>query len=246
MIAPFFELENKRLVKLANFISYVTENKLQKDYPSKSNAVTIGLSDVVIKNVLKANELDRVRFFSDKIKIGLIGGFDAKYKGQDVLIKAINSLDIEVKNKIELFFVGKGESVWVLNMVKDLKLSENVKFVGPLKSGDEVNNFLKTLSLYIQPSLTEGMPRAIIEAMSMGCPVIGSNVGGIPDVVDEKYIHSKGDYKELSIHIKELFFDRERLYKESKMSLSKAEPYLYENLYNKRVNFYNKMNQIKK
>ena len=71
------------------------------------------------------------------------------------------------------------------------------------------------MSLYIQPSFTEGMPRSLLEAMSMGCPVMGSSVGGIPDVVSKDLLHKKGDYKTIAKQIERLCFNREILKKES-------------------------------
>ena len=44
---------------------------------------------------------------------------------------------------------------------------------------------LKETDVYVQPSKTEGLPRAVIEAMSVGCYVIGTNVGGIPELLNE-------------------------------------------------------------
>ena len=50
---------------------------------------------------------------------------------------------------------------------------------------DKVFEWLDTIDLYVQPSLTEGMPRAAIEAMSRGCPVVVSDVGGLKNLVDK-------------------------------------------------------------
>lgn len=241
--APFFEYENKKLVSKADFVSYVTENKLQLDYPAKKKAVTVSLSDVLINSILQESELNKDRYFGADFKIGLIGGFDAKYKGQDILLKAIALLGVEIKKNIKLHFVGKGNYGWLLELAEQLQLKDNIEFIGPLESGTQINEFLKTMSLYVQPSLTEGMPRATIEAMAMGCPVIGSNVGGIPDVVSERFVHKRGNAQELSNHIKQLYLNREILVQESTSSLKKAIPYLKENLDKKRQEFYSLMNE---
>lgn len=241
--APFFEYENKKLVSKADFVSYVTENKLQLDYPAKKKAVAVSLSNVLINSILQESELNKDRYFGADFKIGLIGGFDAKYKGQDILLKAIALLGVEKKKNIKLHFVGKGNYGWLLELAEQLQLKDNIEFIGPLESGTQINEFLKTMSLYVQPSLTEGMPRATIEAMAMGCPVIGSNVGGIPDVVSERFVHKRGNAQELSNHIKQLYLNREILVQESVSSLKKAIPYLKENLDKKRRDFYLLMNE---
>lgn len=241
--APFFEYQNKKIVKRANFVSYVTENKLQKDYPTHPQAITVALSNVIINSILEKQGLKQERFSGDIFKIGLIGGFDARYKGQDILLNAIALLEEDIRKNIKISFIGKGDYAWVLNLAESLNLKDNIEYIGPLEAGKQVNEFLKTLSLYVQPSLTEGMPRATIEAMAMGCPVIGSNVGGIPDIVSKKFVHQRGNAQELSNHIKQLYLDREILVQESTSSLKKAIPYLKENLDKKRSEFYSLMNE---
>lgn len=241
--APFFEYQNKNIVKRADFVSYVTENKLQKDYPTRPQAITVSLSDVIINSILEKQGLKQERFSGNIFRIGLIGGFDAKYKGQDVLLTAISLLEENIKENIKISLVGKGDFSWILDLSKSLNLIENIEYIGGLEAGNQINDFLSTLSLYVQPSFTEGMPRATIEAMAMGCPVIGSNVGGIPDIVSKKFVHQRGNAQELSNHIKQLYLDREILIQESTSSLKKAVPYLKENLDKKRKEFYSLMNE---
>lgn len=241
--APFFQYQNIKIVKQADFVSYVTENKLQKDYPNHPQAITVSLSNVIINSILEKQGLKQERFSGDIFKIGLIGGFDARYKGQDILLNAIALLEEDIRKNIKISFIGKGDYAWVLNLAESLNLKDNIEYIGPLEAGKQVNEFLKTLSLYVQPSLTEGMPRATIEAMAMGCPVIGSNVGGLPDIVSEKFVHQRGNAQELSNHIKQLYLDREILVQESTLSLKKAIPYLKENLDKKRQEFYSLMNE---
>lgn len=240
--APFFEYQNKNIVKRADFVSYVTENKLQKNYPAHPQAITVSLSNVIINSILVKQNLQKDRFYDTIFRIGLIGGFDVKYKGQDVLLKAISLLEENIKENIKISLVGKGDFSWVLDLSKSLNLIENIEYIGGLEAGIQINDFLSTLSLYVQPSLTEGMPRATIEAMAMGCPVIGSNVGGLPDIISDELIHKKGRFKELSNHILFLFNNRNILYEESVLSLEKALPYLKTQLDKKRVDFYANMN----
>lgn len=53
-----------------------------------------------------------------------------------------------------------------------------------------MKQWLDQLDLYIQPSFTEGLPRALIEAMSRGLPALASDVGGIPELLDAEYMFS--------------------------------------------------------
>lgn len=234
--APFFQRINKKIVKNADYVSYVTISKLQKEYPA--TVLTASISDVVIESIVSEKELNTYRFTNKIFKIGLIGGFDARYKGQDVLLKAIHILPSDIKSGIELYFIGKGDSSWLLNLAKTLNLENNIKFIGSKESGKEIFEFLSTLSLYVQPSLTEGMPRALLEAMSVGCPVLGSKVGGIPDVIENEFLHNPGDFKTLSNQISKLFKNRKLLEREAFRSVEVVTPFQKDLLNHKRKEFY--------
>lgn len=242
----YFEFKNKRIVKDADFVSYVTKSKLQNDYPKKNNAVSCSVSNVFIDEILDEKDIVSQRFYGGVLKIGLIGGFDVKYKGQDVLLKAISQLNEDIKSNIHISLVGKGNYEWIIELCKELNLEKNIVFIGSLSAGENIKRELRTLGLYVQPSLTEGMPRASIEAMAMGCPVIGSNVGGIPDIVSKEFIHKKGDANKLSEDIEKMFLNRNILYQECLNSLSKVKEYSIENINRKRKEFYNEVNKIVK
>lgn len=240
--ANLFEYINKTLIKKASFVSYVTKEKLQKDYPVDEGTISVSLSDVLIEKILLPTDISKERFYGSQLKIGLIGSFDTRYKGQDILLKAISTLPKDIINKIELNFIGKGDFSWILDIATEYGLRDNIAFIGPLEAGEEMNNFLAKISLYVQPSLTEGMPRATIEAMAMGCPIIGSRVGGIPDIVNPIFLHEKHNYKELGRNILILFKNRDLLYEEAILSLKKSQSYHISTLNKKRTDFYKRMN----
>ena len=54
-------------------------------------------------------------------------------------------------------------------------------------------DWLDTLDLYLHPSYTEGLPRALIEAMSRALPCVASSVGGIPELLPERWMHRAKD-----------------------------------------------------
>ena len=68
---------------------------------------------------------------------------------------------------------------------------------------------MRTIDVFILPSLTEGTPNAIIEAMAHGKPVVGTNVGGIPDLVTEDvgFLVPPGDPRALGVAMSRLATD---------------------------------------
>jgi len=103
-------------------------------------------------------------------------------KGIEVLIDAVNLLD---SPHIELTIIGDDRSDYaecLKQKVKALGKESSIKFLG---KHTDVRPFLAQSDLYIIPSMKEGMPMALVEAMSMAVPVLGSNISGINFVLKE-------------------------------------------------------------
>ena len=67
-------------------------------------------------------------------------------------------------------------------------------------------DWLDSLDVYIQPSLVEAMPRALIEAMSRGLPSLGSKVGDIPELLTPSFVFSRGDVDAIARKLRSLTF----------------------------------------
>lgn len=116
----------------------------------------------------------------------LIGNVGNLYpvKGQKYLIRAFSELLRSCSADAYLVLVGRGEEQQNLqNLVRDLKIpSGKVLFTG---FRSDIQNILNSVDLYIQASLSEGHPLAVLEAMSLGIPVIATAVGGIPEIIGQ-------------------------------------------------------------
>ncbi len=99
----------------------------------------------------------------------------SEQKGITYLIKAMKDVIKEVPD-ISLVIAGDGPLQATLDQeVLSLELSENIFFVGPRT---DMPRLLKLFDLYVLPSLWEGLPMVLLEAMAAGCPIIATNVGG--------------------------------------------------------------------
>jgi glycosyltransferase involved in cell wall biosynthesis len=88
---------------------------------------------------------------------------------------------------LQVVIIGKGSEVNNLQKLsRNLDLQEIVTFKGELR-GKELEDWYSVADLFILPSLTEGKPVVIYEAMSSECAVIATNVGGIPDQVKDNH-----------------------------------------------------------
>jgi len=128
---------------------------------------------------------DRAKY-DDKIRILFVGRL-IKLKGVVHLIEALKMLDLE-KHRLDI--VGDGpERERLEEMAADS--SSQIKFHGYLK-GEKLEAMYNMADIFVLPSIvddhgyTEGLGTVIIEAIICGIPVIGSNVGGIPDIIIDK------------------------------------------------------------
>ncbi|MBI1374426.1 MAG: glycosyltransferase [Phycisphaera sp.] len=119
---------------------------------------------------------------SNSIRIGCAGRLVPE-KGFNLLVEAIGIV-VAMGIDCELHIAGDGRLRGMLaQAAADANVSERVHFVGLL---DDMRPFYSSLDFFVQPSLTsEGFSLAIIEAMSMGLPVIATAVGGASEAIIE-------------------------------------------------------------
>jgi glycosyltransferase involved in cell wall biosynthesis len=135
-------------------------------------------------------------------------------KGQDILIEAFKMLD---EPRPRIFFVGEAQGEWhdqIRSLVSGNGLDSAVSFLG---QRDDVMDVLQAMDILAAPSRWEGLGISIIEAMSLGLPVVASDVGGIPEVIthgENGLLFPTGDIKALADSVNLLLGDpslRERL-----------------------------------
>jgi glycosyltransferase involved in cell wall biosynthesis len=207
LLAPFAMLNLKRRLHSAPFALYVTKEFLQRRYPTKG--ISTFCSNVEISEVSENVLSDRMlRIDSrEKITFGLIGNYSSRYKGIDVTIKALAS----IRNCIpewEFQVLGSGNPDYYLQLAQELGVADKVHFVGSKPSGQDVYDWLDSIDIYLQPSYQEGLPRALIEAMSRGLPALATTVAGIPELLEAGELVPAGDAGMLSRKIMNLANDK--------------------------------------
>lgn len=125
------------------------------------------------------------RRLADKggLLIGSIGNL-YKTKGFKYLIEAADILIN--KNKIPAVFIVIGEGNERKNLeslIKKYNLKNNFILTGQI---DEAAKLLPAFDIYACSSVKEGLPYSILEAMSAGLPIVSTNVGGLPEMIDHE------------------------------------------------------------
>jgi glycosyltransferase involved in cell wall biosynthesis len=130
-----------------------------------------------------SRRLTQPEYQSGEINIGSVGRL-IDVKGFDVLIDAFAIFHQRHTNS-HLSIIGDGVQ---MNILKECAirsgLRESVAFLG-YRDRNEVKSFLENIHIFVLPSRQEGFGIALIEAMAMCVPVIGSNIGGIKEIIDD-------------------------------------------------------------
>ena len=103
-----------------------------------------------------------------------------------------------------------------------LNIADRVEFLGEISSGRSIFEFLDSIDLFVMPSRAEGLPRALVEAMSRGCPCIASAVGGIPELLEPSDLVPPNSPEALAKLILQVAADSDRLLAMSERNLARA------------------------
>jgi glycosyltransferase involved in cell wall biosynthesis len=112
----------------------------------------------------------------------------------------------------------------LVDLCRTTGLTDTVSFVGSI-SRAEVVELLDSAALFVMPSRTEGLPRALVEAMARALPAVGSAVGGIPELLDESCLVPPDDPEALAAAIHRLLSDPKTWEEQSRRNLETARGY---------------------
>jgi L-malate glycosyltransferase len=179
MYSPFQKFYNRWLLSSCDQIISVSENCRQdliQFFPkAKQVSVTIPIGAYLFND---ANIWSQLR--SDQEPVFVHVGSFVWEKNHEFLISIFHRYFL-LHGKGYLWLVGDGKlRAPIEAKVKELKLDNRVIFWGSRK---DVVSFLKSADLFIMPSVVEGIPGVILEALSCGLPVLVSNAGGIPEII---------------------------------------------------------------
>lgn len=142
-------------------------------------------------------------------------GFAARIealKGPMVLLEAFGEMSLRFPTS-KLIIAGSGEQDGeIRKRAADLGLGGKVDFPGPYRDEAGKRAFMESIDVLVHPSLFEGTPCTVIEAMAFGLPVIASEVGGVPDMLssDAGILVPPSDIDALSAVMLELAHDADR------------------------------------
>ena len=105
-------------------------------------------------------------------------------KGIEYAIESVHSLVKEYPES-RLLIIGDGDfRKYLENMVTTLELSKNIEFLGSIPN-IQVANYLREADIFLLPSLSEGLPLTLLEAMACGLPIIATPVSIVPEIIQK-------------------------------------------------------------
>lgn len=199
----------------------------------KDSKIAVLPSGIELKDIGFDNDSNERKNNINILYVGHVG----KHKGIQVLINAFRKIN---KDNIKLHIVGGGNPYE--KGLKDLaKNDKRIKFYSKLPN-EEVQKFYRWASILVVPSICyENSPMAIYEAFNQGTPVIGSNIGGIPELIKDNYngfLFEAGNVEKLKEILENIIENPKQLKELSKNAFESVKQYDMCKHINKLLNIY--------
>lgn len=232
----------------ANGVSYVTQFALQERYPSY--AKLYGENKEHFESYYSSILLEEDYFWKerkfnsnkDQFTIVHVNSCITDFsKGHDVVIRAVKMLRDRGLN-VNIEFIGDGpKREFFEKFSRELGIEDYVEFTGLLSSPQEVRSVLIESDLLMFPTIGEGLPRTVIEAMAVGLPCLSTAVNGIPELLEKEYLFDQQDVKGFADKSAEILTDESKYKKISERNFCKAHEYENGVLTERRNEFYRRL-----
>lgn len=235
LATAFFRLTMPYIISGARGAAYVNFD-LSKRFLNPNSLVA---SNVNIQNVFLRDRLCHPLIKKEVIRIGFVGGL-TKRKGIRTLVNFAQILISHNIINFKIEIIGSHSDFDWAKLIDELNLNDFFIFYGILPTRDVLSK-LTEFDVYIQPSFSEGLPRATIEAMSCGLPVIATTLPGFRELLQPNYLFEPGNSNILFKIFNELIISTDAYNDASQRNTELSKKFLYANLHKKRISFYKQM-----
>lgn len=189
----------------------------------------------------KSLNANRETLIVNRFTLGVVSRLE-KIKGMDLVVPAFAKVLKEHPNT-QLIIVGDGSLRTTMEQQAiELECANEITWVGR-QPQEELNKWYSQMDIVLMPSRSEGFGLTAIEAMSNGCVMVASNVGGLPEVVRDGVcglLHRSEDIKDMADKISLLISDEDKYKSLQAQSLSEVEKYSFERYAELMNDLYNK------
>jgi glycosyltransferase involved in cell wall biosynthesis len=154
---------------------------LHEDYKFRASSIQVCWNGIDTREFHRRPETRLQEVRDAELVIGTVGVLRPE-KNLAHLIEAFQRVR-EGNARIKLLIIGSGpEENSLRGLAARLGVTPQCVF---LPSTAEVTSALSSIDIFVHPSLSEGLPNAVMEAMACGCTVLASGVGGCPELIDD-------------------------------------------------------------
>lgn len=183
----WFTRELKAQCAAAAGVAYVSEG-LARQYPPAADAFVTTYSSIDLPDSAFVTMPRQPRAQGGPLRLVTVGSLANMHKGVDVLLDAM-AIALARGADLVLEVVGDGyHRTELAAHAQRLGLGDRVKWTGQVPAGEAVSAALDRADLFVLASRTEGLPRAMIEAMARGLPCIGTRAGGMSDLLPSEQL----------------------------------------------------------
>jgi len=186
------------------------------------------------------SEVERIKSnFEGNFIVGHIGVLDDSHKGQQQIIELAKSMQVSEPD-INFILIGSGRDLKQLKQQSEGL--ENLKFIGQI---DNVGDYLSSFDVFIFPSRHEGLGSILLDAMDFSLPIVGSNIGGIPELIEDGVngflvdVNNIEGYKDA---LNKIYRDKELRVRIQKNNLEKSKKYTSGIMVDEYVKLYDRIN----
>ena len=247
LIKKIVTKQTKDMCLVANGVSYVTENILQKMYPCRALLQNRNVKSYFTSSYSTIRLEAEDYYFNDDLNVTQLpnplvlvhsGKMNDFRKGQDLVISCTKCL-IDKGYDVKLRLMGDGVlKDYFRALVQRLDIEEHVEFLGWKTGYKEVQKELKNAHLFIFPTLGEGLPRSVIEAMANGVLPIASDIDGVSELLPKELLVSEFSIEAFEEKIISVLDNWSQINEKRNLVFQKSKEYAYSILREKRTVFY--------
>lgn len=250
IVAAFIVNQTKRMCRSANGVAYVTQHVLQSLYPSAARLS--GESPAYFESSYSTINLSKEDYqkpdWPSKRPNPIVlihSGAMADYrKGQKVFIDALSIL-LNRGYNVHGILLGDGTKRCEFeDYAKENGISQYMKFVGWKAGYKEVQKELLKGHIFVFPSLGEGLPRSLIEAMASGLFCFGSNIDGVSELLSDDQLVNEFSGKAFADKIEPYLLDWSKTEEQRNIQYARSLDYEASILQARRAAFYTKLKKL--
>jgi len=174
------KLTSKTVIKDADSVLALTEGMKRAMRGIHDRDITVVPNGIELKEYTEKMQVEEVKCPPEK-RILFVGRLHP-IKGVPYLLQAMKLVHEKIPD-VKLILVGDGEDRRQLEILTErLAIRECVKFAGSVPH-ERVQGYMNQAEVFILPSISEGFPVTILEAMACSLPIVATRAGGVPDII---------------------------------------------------------------